>query len=108
GDRWPPKAVRNERLAESAAVMRGLLAGEEVSHRGLVTVDRARLWSLPERPPPLLGAAVSAETAGWLGGWADGLATVNQPRERLRRVVDAFREGGGAGKPMLLQVHVSW
>jgi alkanesulfonate monooxygenase SsuD/methylene tetrahydromethanopterin reductase-like flavin-dependent oxidoreductase (luciferase family) len=51
---------------------------------------------------------VSPETARWLGGWADGLATVNQPRERLERVVEAFRDGGGEGKPMLLQVHLSW
>jgi alkanesulfonate monooxygenase SsuD/methylene tetrahydromethanopterin reductase-like flavin-dependent oxidoreductase (luciferase family) len=26
----------------------------------------------------------------------------------LRRVVDAFRENGGEGKPLALQVHVSW
>jgi alkanesulfonate monooxygenase SsuD/methylene tetrahydromethanopterin reductase-like flavin-dependent oxidoreductase (luciferase family) len=88
--------------------MRALLAGEQVTHRGLVTVERARLWSLPAEPPPLLGAAVSPQTARWLGGWADGLATVHQPRERLARVVEAFREGGGEGKPMLLQVHLSW
>jgi probable non-F420 flavinoid oxidoreductase len=108
GDPWPPKPVRNARLAECAQVMRGLLAGEQVTHRGLVTVDRARLWSLPAEPPLLLGAAVSPQTARWLGGWADGLATVHQPRERLARVVEAFREGGGEGKPMLLQVHLSW
>ena len=108
GDRWPPKPVRNARLAECAEVIRRLLAGEEVSHDGLVTVDRARVWSLPDAPPPLFGAAVSEATARWVGGWADGLATIHRPAETLRRVVDAFREGGGEGKPMLLQVHVSW
>jgi G6PDH family F420-dependent oxidoreductase len=89
-------------------VIRALLAGEEVSHEGLVRVDRARLWTLPAEPPPLIGAAVSEETARWVGGWADGLATIHQPREQLERVVAAFREGGGEGKPMVLQVHVSW
>jgi probable non-F420 flavinoid oxidoreductase len=108
GDPWPPKAVRTTRLEECAAVIRALLAGEEVSHDGLVRVDRARVWSLPPEPPALLGAAVTPETAGRAGGWADGLITVNQPPETLRRVLDAFREGGGEGKPAALQVHLSW
>jgi probable non-F420 flavinoid oxidoreductase len=108
GTGWPVKADRDARLLECVAVIRALLAGETVSHRGLVTVDRARLWSRPPSPPPLLGAAVSAETAARVGGWADGLITVSQPAERLRRVVDAFRAGGGDGKPMHLQVHLAY
>jgi probable non-F420 flavinoid oxidoreductase len=107
-ERWPPKFERNARLAECVEVIRAMLAGEEVTHHGLVHVDRARLWTLPAEPPPLVGTAVSAETARWVGGWADGLATIHQPRERLERVVAAFREGGGEGKPMVLQVHVAW
>jgi probable non-F420 flavinoid oxidoreductase len=108
GDRWPPKAERRARLGEAVEVIRALLAGETVTHHGLVTVDQARLWTLPERPPLLVGAAISPETAAWAGGWADGLVTLNQPQERLRAVVDAFREGGGDGKPLFLQVHLSW
>lgn len=108
GDRWPPKPERNARLRECVDVIRALLAGEEVTHHGLVTVDRARLWSRPATPPPLIGAAVSEETARWAGGWADGLVTVHRPPATLRRVLDAFREGGGEGRPAVLQVHVSW
>ena len=108
GDRWPTRAERRTRLGEAVAVIRGLLAGETVTHDGLVTVDQARLWTLPERPPRLIGAAVSPETAAWVGGWADGLVTLNQPHERLRAVVDAFRAGGGEGRPLFLQVHLSW
>jgi probable non-F420 flavinoid oxidoreductase len=108
GDRWPAKPERTARLGEAVEVIRALLAGETVSHDGLVRVDRARLWTLPERPPMLAGAAVSAETAAWVGGWADALITLNQPHDRLRAVVDAFREGGGEGKPLCLQVHLSW
>jgi probable non-F420 flavinoid oxidoreductase len=108
GDRWPPKRARNARLRECADIIRALLRGEEVTHDGLVRVDRARLWSLPDAPPPLYGAAVSEETARWMGGWADGLATVYRPPAALARIVEAFREGGGEGKPLLLQVHVSW
>lgn len=108
GDRWPDKATRDARLLECVTVMRALLAGEEVTHDGLVRVDRARLWSLPAQVPLLLGAAVSARTAAAVGTWADGLITINQPIEKLAAVLDAFREAGGEGKPAHVQVHLCW
>ncbi|HEX2772265.1 MAG TPA: TIGR03885 family FMN-dependent LLM class oxidoreductase [Micromonosporaceae bacterium] len=107
GQGWPRKDVRNARLRECVEVIRALLRGEEVSHDGLVTVDRARLWTRPEQPPALIGAAVSVETARWCAEWADGLITVNAPMERLRRLVDAYRDAGGRGR-LHLQVHLSW
>jgi probable non-F420 flavinoid oxidoreductase len=107
GGRWPRKEVRNARLRECVEVIRALLAGEEVSHDGLVTVDRARLWTLPDQPPPLVGAAVTEATAGWCAGWADGLITVAAPVERLRRIVAAYRDAGGRGR-LRLQVHLSY
>lgn len=106
GDPWPPKDRRNARLDESLDVIRRLLAGEEVTHDGEVRVHRARVWSRPAAAPPLLGAAVSAETAAWLAGRVDGLATVAQKPDALRRVVEAYRGAGGTG-PCALQVHVS-
>lgn len=106
GDPWPPKPERNERLAASVDVIRSLLAGEEVSRDDHVRVHRARVWSLPDAPPPLLGAAVTAETAGWVAGWADGLATVAQPPELLEKVLSAYNGAGGRG-PRVLQVHVA-
>lgn len=108
GDGWPAKDIRNRRLAECVAVIRALLAGEEVSHDGLVRVDRARLSTLPALAPQLIGAAVSPATAEFAGSWADGLVTVNQPPNVLREVLAAFDAGGGIGKPRYLQVHVSW
>ncbi|MFI6507127.1 TIGR03885 family FMN-dependent LLM class oxidoreductase [Streptosporangium sp. NPDC050855] len=107
GDHWPRKELRMQRLRECVDVIRAMLEGEEVSHQGLVTVDRARLWTRPEVTPNLVGAAVSPETARWCAEWADGLITVNAPVERLREVVDAYRDAGGRGK-VALQVHVSW
>jgi probable non-F420 flavinoid oxidoreductase len=108
GDRWPAKHVRDARLLECVEVIRALLRGEEVDHDGLVRVDRARVWSLPAEPPALVGAAVSAATAATVGGWADGLITVNQPLDVLERVIGAFRDHGGADKPVYVQVHLSW
>ncbi|MGB2569101.1 TIGR03885 family FMN-dependent LLM class oxidoreductase [Micromonospora citrea] len=107
GDAWPRKDVRNARLRECVDVIRALLAGEEVSHDGLVRVDRAKLWTRPEQPPALIGAAVSVETARWCAEWADGLITVNAPTDHLRQMIDAYRDAGGRG-PLHLQVHVSW
>jgi len=104
---WPRKDVRNNRLRECVDVLRGLFAGEEVSHDGLVTVDRAKLWTLPEAPPPLFAAAVSAQTAAWAARWSDGLATVVQPKEALQGVIEAYRGAGGTG-PLVLQVHLSY
>jgi probable non-F420 flavinoid oxidoreductase len=107
GGGWPRKELRNARLAECVEVIRALLAGEEVSHDGLVTVDRARIWTRPEVPPKLIGTAVSVETAGWAGGWADGLATITQPADHLRQMIDAYRSAGGGG-PLVCQVHLSY
>ena len=108
GAPWPPKRVRNARLRECVDVMRALFAGEVVDHDGLVTVDRAKLWTLPAEPPPLLGTAVSVETAAFVGEWGDGLITINQPHQHLERMLAAFREHGGEGKPVAVQVHLSW
>src|SRR5919112_1380839 len=107
GGDWPRKEVRNARLRESVDVIRDLLAGETVTRDGLITVDRARLWTRPETPPPLVGAAVSTATAEWCAEWADGLVTVNAPEETLREMIAAYRGAGGRG-PVCLQVHLSW
>ncbi|WP_127129995.1 TIGR03885 family FMN-dependent LLM class oxidoreductase [Georgenia sp. SYP-B2076] len=107
GEPWPRKEVRLERLEECVRIIRRLHAGEEVTHEGLVTVDRARLYDLPAEPVPLVGAAISASTAARAARWAQGLITINQPHDTLREVVAAYRDAGGAG-PLALQVHLSW
>jgi probable non-F420 flavinoid oxidoreductase len=107
GDRWPRKDVRNARLRECVDVLRALHRGEEVSHDGLVRVDRARIWTLPDEPPLLLAAAVSPETAGWAADWADGIITIHQPADSLQRLLRAYRDAGGRGRAVL-QVHLSY
>jgi coenzyme F420-dependent glucose-6-phosphate dehydrogenase len=107
GQPWPPKEERQARLQECADMMRALWAGETVTRRGLVSAQNARLYVRPDATPLLLGAAISADTARWVGEWADGMVTVAGPRDSMREVVDAFRETGGA-KPMFLQVALSF
>ena len=108
GCRGPAKPERDERLAEAVEIIRALFAGETVTRRGLIPVEEARLYTRPEKMPALIGAALTPETARRCAGWADGMVTINQPLERLRQMVDAFREGGGEGKKLLLQVHLSY
>ncbi|WP_434025625.1 TIGR03885 family FMN-dependent LLM class oxidoreductase [[Pseudomonas] boreopolis] len=108
GEPWPDKPARNARLHASAEAMRRLWRGERVDCDGEIRIREARLYTLPPRPPLLLGAALGAETARWLGGWADGLITVSAPLPKLREIVAAFREGGGIGKPMFLQVKLCY
>lgn len=108
GEGWPVKEVRNARLLECATIIRRLLSGETVTHQGHVTVEEARLYTLPKQLPLLIGAALSAETAAWMGGWADGLVTISMPVGELKEVIAAFKKGGGAGKPIYLKVQLSY
>lgn len=106
GDPWPAKDERTARLGECVDVMRGLLAGETVTHEGRVRVSEARLWSLPAAPANLMATAASPETARWAADWADGLVTVGTRREQVAEIVDAYLDAGGLG-PTCLQVHVA-
>ncbi|MEV7619824.1 TIGR03885 family FMN-dependent LLM class oxidoreductase [Microbacterium sp. NPDC089321] len=106
GDDWPRKEERDERLRASADVMRRLLAGEQVDADGHVRVHEAKLWSLPETPPPLLAAGISTRTATEVARWADGLITVGADPTATAQTRTAYREAGGRGD-LLLQIHIS-
>lgn len=108
GEPWPAKQERNARLKESAEIIRALWKGETVSHHGRIHVEEAKLYLHPFTPPPIIGPALTVATAAWLGTWADGLITINQPNGKHREVIQAFRNNGGAGKPVYLQVHLSY
>jgi len=108
GEKWPQKSERNMRLLECNEIIRKLLLGQTVTHYGRVTVENARLYTLPKDIPLIMGAAVTAETAEWMGGWADGLITISRPFEELKKVVQAFRAGGGKDKPVFLKLQLSY
>jgi alkanesulfonate monooxygenase SsuD/methylene tetrahydromethanopterin reductase-like flavin-dependent oxidoreductase (luciferase family) len=105
---WPNKSERNARLCECAEVIRALLAGQTVIHRGRISVVNAKLYSRPKCPPALLGAAGSEATAELVGAWTDGLLTVSVAPDQMRKVVAAFRRGGGEGKQLAVQVGLNW
>jgi probable non-F420 flavinoid oxidoreductase len=108
GQAWPEKSERNARLLECIEVIRRLLDGETVTHRGRITVVEAKLYSRPRNRVPLYGAAVTEETARLLAPQVDGLLTTGGDPETAGKVVSAFREAGGAGKPVILQSALCW
>jgi coenzyme F420-dependent glucose-6-phosphate dehydrogenase len=105
GDRWPPHGVRLEMLEEAIEVMRLLWKGGSQTHHGeYYTVENARLYTLPDEPPPIMVAAggpKAAEAAGRLG---DGMIGTSPDAE----VVRAFRSAGGSGRPRYGQITVCW
>jgi G6PDH family F420-dependent oxidoreductase len=104
---WPSKAERNERLLEAAYIVRELLAGRRVTREGAIPVRDAQIWSRPQVPTQLVGAALSPETAERVGVWADGLLTMATDVEEAERIIKAFRRHGGR-KPLHAKINVSW
>lgn len=108
GQPWPDKNTRNSRLLDSFHLIRQLLEGDKVTHDGHFKAQSAQLYSLPVRRPPLFGAALTAQTARWIGGWAEGLITISQPLPKVKEIIQRFREGGGQGKPVYIKVQLSY
>jgi coenzyme F420-dependent glucose-6-phosphate dehydrogenase len=108
GEPWPSKPRRNERLRESVEVMRALWSGETVGRIGQFDLGGAQLYTRPPEGPKVFGAALTEATAEWMGGWADGLITTARAPAELEGLVKAFARGGGRGKPMILQVVISY
>ncbi len=105
GDRWPPIPQRQERLEEAIEVIRLLWRGGLRSHRGRhFTVENARLYTLPEQPPPILVAVAGKRSTELAARAADGLVGTAPVAETVER----FRAEGGQGKPTYGQIHVCW
>ncbi|PHN06645.1 TIGR03885 family FMN-dependent LLM class oxidoreductase [Flavilitoribacter nigricans] len=104
GNHWPEKAARNEQLAEAVSIIKRCWKGERFTHRSkYFTAEEVQVYSLPEKLPPAIGAAITPETAESIGAWADGMYTVWRPHNELKEVIAAFRRGGGEGKPIFLK-----
>ncbi|MDX2819291.1 LLM class F420-dependent oxidoreductase [Streptomyces sp. PA03-5A] len=105
GGGWPAVDVRHEMLAEAVEIIRALFDGGYVNHRGEhFDVESAKLWDLPDLPPPI-GVAVSGEQSCELAGRLADLMIATEPDAEL---VTAFDEHGGAGKPRVGQLPVSY
>jgi G6PDH family F420-dependent oxidoreductase len=105
GAHWPAAAVRLDMLEEAVEVMTTLWRGGIVNHRGPhYTVENARIYTLPERPPPVYVSGFGPAAARLAGRIGDGFVCTMPDPGLLR----TFREAGGDGKPTQAGMKVCW
>jgi G6PDH family F420-dependent oxidoreductase len=68
------------------------------------TVENARLYTLPDEPPPILVAAAGTAATDSAGRIGDGFVGLVPDPD----VIERFEQAGGAGKPRYAQLHVCW
>ncbi len=105
GERWPSANERRDMLEEAIAVIRELWQGGLRSYEGRYyrAID-ARLYTLPEDPIDLMVAAAGEMSAELAGRAGDGLITTASDPKLLA----AFDEAGGSGKPRIGQYVCCW
>ena len=104
GDKWPEADVRLEMLEESIEVMRLLWQGGNQSHRGRhYTVENARLYTLPDEPPPVLVSGFGPKSIELAARVGDGYCATMPEQEFVER----YRGQGGKG-PVQGGTKVCW
>lgn len=104
GGGWLDPVVRQDMLEEAVVIIRDLLSGAEVTAIGdWFTVDRARLYTLPDDEVPI-GIASSGPSSAQLAAELDAALITVGPQSDL---IDTYREAGGAG-PVIAQASVCW
>ncbi|MFN8040155.1 MAG: TIGR03557 family F420-dependent LLM class oxidoreductase [Acidimicrobiales bacterium] len=103
GQHWPTAGVRLRMLEEAVEVIRRLWTGDLVSHHGeFFTVENARLYDVPDEPPPIYVAAAGPVALDLAGRIGDGLVALSPDAE----MVETFREKAGADAPVVGMEHV--
>src|SRR3954466_9245154 len=96
GARWPGPQERLEMLEGAIEILRLLWQGGYQSHYGKhYSVEQARIYTLPDEPPPIAIAAAQPKAAELAGRTGDALIAVSPERE----TVEQFRQAGGGGQP---------
>ncbi len=105
GARWPRPDVRREMLEEAVAIIRKLLTGETVDHRGrYYEVENARLFDVPRESLPIVVSGFGTDAAELAGRIGDGF-WCNSPDKEL---VQAFERAGGGRGPRYAQLNLCW
>jgi G6PDH family F420-dependent oxidoreductase len=91
-------------LSEAVGIVRRLLTGEPVTHYGThYVVEDARLFDVPDRPPPILVSAFGPKATQVAAEIGDGLWQVGAASETIER----FHAAGGTG-PIWTQLTLCW
>ncbi|MGW3622093.1 LLM class F420-dependent oxidoreductase [Streptomyces sp. NPDC000880] len=105
GDAWPAADLRMEMLEEAVQVIRHLFTGRQINHWGRhYTVENARIYTLPDKPPPVYVSGFGPKAAALAGRIGDGFVTM-APDGGL---VGQFRRAGGGPKPVVGGLKVCW
>lgn len=105
GDPWPRADERLEMLEEAIQVIRKLWQGGVQSHRGChYRVDNARLYDLPEKPPPIVISGFGPKSVELAAKVGDGYVTTSPEKE----AVEAFRSQAGPNKLVVGGTKVCW
>ena len=105
GGGWPPVNIRHEMFVESLHIIRELFGGGYVTFRGdHFDVESAKIWDLPEVPPPI-GVAVSGRQSCEIAGILGDIMIATEPKASLGEMFDA---AGGTGKPRIGQLPICY
>jgi G6PDH family F420-dependent oxidoreductase len=105
GEGWAAPDERLDMLEEAIEVIRLLWEGRYQTHRGeFYEVEQARLYTLPDEPPPIAVAAAKEEAAKLAGRVGDAFVNTAPDEE----VIDLFDAAGGRGKPKYGQITMCW
>jgi G6PDH family F420-dependent oxidoreductase len=95
GDPWPSADVRLEMLEEAVDVIRLLWEDGTKDFEGRhYVVENARLYTLPDEPPPILVSGFGPKAATLAGSIGDGYMNVGPDAELL----EVSRSSGGGDK----------
>lgn len=104
GHGWPSPGERQDMLFEAIELIQKLFTGEEVTEDGeFYTIDRAKLWDVPKKPPVIAVAAGGPRAAQLTGEQGLGLFTT----EPSKKLIDAWSKAGGKG-PRYAEVALCW
>ncbi|MEV0734041.1 TIGR03557 family F420-dependent LLM class oxidoreductase [Polymorphospora sp. NPDC050346] len=96
GDPWPSAGTRLEMLEEAVDIMRRMWKGGFTHHDGNhYTVDNARIYTLPDQPPPVYVSAFGPKAIDLAARIGDGYVSTMPDANLVRR----FRDNGGGDKP---------
>ena len=105
GDRWPRVDERHEMLEEAVMVIRTLWQGGMQSHRGYhYQVENARIYDLPEQPPPIMISGFGPKATRLAAHIGDGFCTVSPDK----KAVDLFRSEASEDKLAAGGLKVCW
>ncbi|WIG58170.1 MAG: Glucose-6-phosphate dehydrogenase (coenzyme F420) [Ktedonobacterales bacterium] len=115
GRYWPEAPQRLQLLEDAVEVIHKLFTGKVVKqHSAFFDVESARLYTLPDTPPPIYIATSGPVNSERTGRIAEGIITVGAPDEKIRTLLGRFEKGAReAGRDLsamrrIIQLHVSW